>query len=85
MVGLKHVVRVAVLKSSGEIITSKELDFDTSASSVYMNFRLDDTSFEKAQIYTAIPHTGGNMVQAAKLLGISERALWAKREKYGLK
>ncbi|WP_367316957.1 MULTISPECIES: helix-turn-helix domain-containing protein [Bacteroides] len=25
------------------------------------------------------------MVQAAKLLGISERALWGKRKKYGMK
>ena len=50
-----------------------------------MNFRLDDTSFEKAKITAAIAHTGGNIVQAAKLLGISERALWAKRKKYGLK
>lgn len=82
---LKHVVRVAVLKSSGNIISKENLELDTPANSVHMNFRLDDTSFEKAKITAAIAHTGGNMAQAASLLGICERALWAKRKKYGLK
>ena len=82
---LKHVVRVAVLKSRGDIISKDNLEFDTPASSVHMNFRLDDTSLEKAKITAAIAHTGGNIIQATKLLGISERALWAKRKKYGLK
>lgn len=82
---LNTVVRVAVLKSRGDIISKDSLEFDTLASSVHMNFHLDDTSFEKAKITAAIAHTGGNIIQAAKLLGISERALWAKRKKYGLK
>lgn len=81
---LKHVVRIAVLKSRGDIISKENLEFDTPASCIHMNFRLDDISFEKAKI-TAIAHTGGNIIQATKLLGISERALWAKRKKYGLK
>lgn len=82
---LKHVVRVAVLKSRGDIVSKDNLEFDTPASCIHMNFRLDDTSFEKAKITAAIAHTGGNIIQATKLLGISERALWAKRKKYGLK
>lgn len=82
---LKHVVRVAVLKSRGDIISKDNLEFDTLASCIHMNFRPDDASFEKAKITAAIAHTGGNIIQATKLLGISERALWAKRKKYGLK
>lgn len=82
---LKHVVRVAVLKSRGDVISKDNLELDTPASSVHMNFRLDDSSFEKAKITAAIAHTGGNMAHAAKLLGICEKALWAKRKKYGLK
>ncbi|QCD38097.1 sigma-54-dependent Fis family transcriptional regulator [Duncaniella sp. C9] len=82
---LRHVVRVAVLKSRGDVISKDNLELDTPASSVHMNFRLDDSSFEKAKITAAIAHTGGNMAHAAKLLGICEKALWAKRKKYGLK
>ena len=82
---LKHVVRVAVLKSRGDIISKDNLEFDSPANCIHMNFSLDDNSFEKAKITAAIAHTGGNIIQATKLLGISERALWAKRKKYGLK
>ena len=82
---LKHVVRVAVLKTRGDIITKNNLELDTPASLVKMNFRLDDTSFEKAKITAAIAHTGGNMAQAARLLGITEKTLLIKRKKYGLK
>ena len=82
---LKHVVRVAVLKTRGDIITKNNLELDTPASLVKMNFRLDDTSFEKAKITAAIAHTGGNMAQAARLLGITEKTLLIKRKKHGLK
>lgn len=37
---LKHVVRVAVLKSRGEIITPKELDFDTPKTGAHIQFKL---------------------------------------------
>ena len=79
------VVRVAVLKTRGDIILKENLEFDTPAISVHMNFRLDDTGFEKAKITAAIAHTGGNMAQAARLLGITEKTLLIKRKKYGLK
>ncbi len=82
---LKHVVRVAVLKSRGDIITKNDLELDTPISSVSMNFRLNDNSSEKAKIISAIAHADGNMVRAAKLLGISNRTLLVKRKKYGLK
>ena len=82
---LKHVVRVAVLKTRGDIITKNNLELDTPASLVKMNFRLDDSSFEKAKITAAIAHTGGNMAQAARLLGITEKTLLIKRKKHRLK
>lgn len=81
---LKHVVRVAVLKTRGDIITKNNLELDTPASLVKMSFRLDDTSFEKAKITAAIAHTRGNMAQAATLLGISLHTLREKRKKHGL-
>lgn len=81
---LKHVVRVAVLKSRGEIITSKELDFDTSTTGAHVQFKLK-ASDEKSKITAAIAHANGNFTKAANLLGISNRTLWEKRKKYGLK
>ncbi len=82
---LKHVVRVAVLKTRGDIITNNNLELDTPASSAHMNFNLDDSGIEKAKITAAIAHTGGNMAQAARLLGITEKTLLIKRKKHGLK
>lgn len=81
---LKHVVRVAVLKSRGEIITPKELDFDTPNTGAHIQFKLK-TSDEKNKITAAIAHVGGNLTKAASLLGISHRTLWEKRKKYGSK
>lgn len=43
------------------------------ASSVQMNFRLDDTSFEKSKITATIAHTGGNIAQAAKIKSPMEK------------
>ena len=79
---LKHVVRVAVLKSRGEIITSKELDFDTPTTGAHIQFKLK-ASDEKSKITAAIAHANGNLTKAADLLGISHRTLWEKRKKYG--
>ena len=80
---LKHVVRVAVLKSRGEIISSKELDFDTPTTGAHVQFKLK-ASDEKSKITAAIAHANGNLTKAADLLGISHRTLWEKRKKYGL-
>ncbi|WP_286437975.1 helix-turn-helix domain-containing protein [Bacteroides acidifaciens] len=80
---LKHVVRVAVLKSRGEIITPKELDFDTPTTGAHVQFKLK-TGDEKSKITAAIAHADGNLTKAANLLGISHRTLWEKRKKYGL-
>ena len=80
---LKHVVRVAVLKSRGEIITSKELDFDTPTTGAHVQFKLK-ASDEKSKITAAIAYANGNLTKAASLLGISHRTLWEKRKKYGI-
>jgi len=76
---LKHVVRVAVLKSRGEIITSKELDFDTPTTGAHVQFKLK-ASDEKSKITAAIAHANGNLTKAANLLGISNRTLWEKEK-----
>lgn len=81
---MKHVVRVAVLKSRGEIIISKELDFDTPTTGAHVQFKLK-TSDEKSKITAAIAHANGNLTKADNLFGISHRTLWEKRKEYGLK
>ncbi len=80
---LKHVVRVAVLKSRGEIITPKELDFDTPNTGAHIQFKLK-TGDEKNKITAAIAHADGNLTKAANLLGISLHTLREKRKKHGL-
>lgn len=80
---LKHVVRVAVLKSRGEIITPKELDFDTPSTGAHVQFKLK-TGDEKNKITAAITHADGNLTKAANLLSISLHTLREKRKKYGL-
>lgn len=80
---LKHVVRVAVLKSRGEIITTKELDFDTPSTGAHIQFKLK-TGDEKNKITAAIAHADGNLTKAANLLGISLHTLREKRKKHGL-
>lgn len=80
---LKHVVRVAVLKSRGEIITPKELDFDTPSTGAHVQFKLK-TGDEKNKITAAIAHADGNLTKAANLLGISLHTLREKRKKHGL-
>ncbi len=76
---------MAVLKTLGDIITKNNLELDTPASCIYMNFNLDDSGIEKAKITAAMAHTGGNMAQAARLLGITEKTLLIKIKKHGLK
>jgi len=39
---------------------------------------------EKAEIWRALAYTRGNQQQAADLLGISRKALWEKRKRYGI-
>ncbi len=68
--GLKHIVRVAVLKSRGEIISPKELNFDTPTTGAHVQFKLK-TGDEKNKTTTAIAHANGNLTKAANLLGIS--------------
>jgi two-component system NtrC family response regulator/two-component system response regulator AtoC len=40
---------------------------------------------EQAHILHALAYTRGNQSRAAKLLGISRKALWEKRKRYGMK
>ena len=39
---------------------------------------------EKEQIRNALAYTRGHQGQAAELLGISRKALWEKRRRYGI-
>lgn len=39
---------------------------------------------ERRYIASTLRHVGGNQTEAAKILGISRKALWEKRKRYGL-
>ncbi len=81
---LKHVVRVAVLKSRGEIITLKRAGFR------HPNHRRTrsiqtQSQRRKSKITAAIAYANGNLTKAASLLGISHRTLWEKRKSTDLR
>ncbi|MGB9695677.1 MAG: sigma-54-dependent transcriptional regulator [Ignavibacteria bacterium] len=91
---LENIVQHALIISRNEIITTDDLPITES------NVSQDETSdiiathksmpeqveaFEKKIVLNALSRTKGNQLQAAKLLGISERNLRYKLEKWGMK
>ena len=59
------------------------MGFPIPSTGAHIQFKLK-TGDEKNKITAAIAHADGNLTKAANLLGISHKALWAKRKKYGL-
>ena len=81
---LKHAVRFAVIEAIGDVITSKDLDFDNPGTGPLPRFTLRDDGDEKAKIIAALQQADGMRQIAAKLLGISRVTLNRKIEQYGI-
>lgn len=81
---LKRAVRIAAIEAMGNVITTKELNFDNPATGPPPRFTLRDDGDEKARIVAALEHTNGHRQQAADLLGISRNTLQNKIRKYGI-
>lgn len=79
---LKHAVRFAVIEATGDVITSKDLDFDNPGTGPPPRFTLRDDGDEKARIIAALQQADGKRQQAADLLGISRVTLNNKINKY---
>ena len=45
---------------------------------------VEDETIVAMDIAATLRHARGNQTEAAKLLGISRKALWEKRKRYGL-
>jgi DNA-binding NtrC family response regulator len=86
---LKHVVERALAAADGRTITLHELPQEILDGPA---LRPDDASgrrptldeVERRYIAATLQHARGNQTKAAQLLGISRKALWEKRKRYGL-
>jgi two-component system NtrC family response regulator len=86
---LKGVVERAGLVASGSRIERESLP-DTILDSPSVTFHLGSeqrpslAEVERMYIERTLRHVRGNQTRAAKILGISRKALWEKRRRYGL-
>ena len=79
---LKRVVRMAVLHTEGDTVTSDMLEFDEMPLAADDSLALDD--MEKKQIIHALEQAKGNRTLAAALLGIGRTTLYNKMKAYGI-
>lgn len=89
---LENIIHRAVVLSRGELVTVDEIagNLDTQPSeqelqSSVMDLNRQVEQLEKKLVLKALDETKGNQTQAANLLGISERNLRYRLNKWGLK
>lgn len=80
---LKRVVRMAVLHTEGDMVTTDALEFDEMPLAADASLALND--MEKKQIIHALEQAKGNRTLAAELLGIGRTTLYSKMKEYGIK
>ena len=86
---LKHVVERALAAADGAAVTLRHLPTEILDGPA---LRPEDVGgrrptldeVERRYIAATLQHARGNQTQAAELLGISRKALWEKRKRYGL-
>ncbi|MBI4468396.1 MAG: sigma-54-dependent Fis family transcriptional regulator [Acidobacteria bacterium] len=89
---LESVIERATLMCEGETIELEDLPYEVrqlETEQAHSTFKLPPTGtsleeVERSLILQAMQRTGGNITQAAKLLGISFRTLQYRLEKFGL-
>lgn len=89
---LKNIIQRAVVLARGKVITdlmfnSKEISFAEEKNEITLDKSLTESVeiLEKSMILKAMEESGNVQVKAAEILGLSERNLRYKIEKYGLK
>ena len=87
---LQHVIERVLLAGVGDRITASALPLDLLESGeAYLapagmrRPTLEDV--ERRYIELTLQHARGNQTRAAEILGISRKALWEKRKRYGLR
>jgi Nif-specific regulatory protein len=80
---LRQVVRLAALTATGPVIEVTDLPLGPrGAAEDWESLRIDD--WERRLITLALQRAGGNVPEAAKLLGIGRATLYRKLEEYGI-
>ena len=81
---LQNVIEKAVILSEDAVLTAKDLQTESSASSLKMAEDSRSDRSEESLVREAIERSNGNISAAAKMLGVSRPTLYAKLKKYGL-
>lgn len=91
---LENIVHHAVVLSRGDVVSSVDIPEQVkSADSAEINWGINENSslpeqvdsLEKMLVINALKKTNNNQLQASKILGISERNLRYRLEKWGMK
>ena len=88
---LKNKIKRAVIVTRHELLSPEDLGFDkemiieTCRKDRSTIMKIRDEERELEQVKLALEKSGGNITQAAGLLGISRQALYARLRKYNLK
>jgi two-component system NtrC family response regulator len=84
---LENVIERAVILAGGDRIEPSHLPFLASAESAEASVRgeLNLEQLERDSILRALRQSGGNKTEAARLLGITRRALYSRMERLGLR
>jgi two-component system, NtrC family, response regulator HydG len=80
---LKHTIEKAVILGSGNLVTPKDLNLVLSSKAAATIDKTLD-SLERQAIVDALSSHGGNIVHAARALGITRQTFYNKMKKYGL-
>ncbi len=79
---LRNVIDSAIVMAEGNQILPEELGLRDTGSGEIQSLRLDE--WERKLIEESLSRTGGNVPDAAKLLGIGRATLYRKIEEYGV-
>jgi DNA-binding NtrC family response regulator len=82
---LEHAIEKAVAMSTGAVIAAAELVPDAAPPDDDTSLRAGRKASDRERIAKALEETNGNRTQAAKLLGITRRALQMKLKELGIR
>jgi Nif-specific regulatory protein len=79
---LEHVLQLALLTATGPVIEQSDLALGPGRDQAWESLQIDH--WERRLITLALQRAGGNVPEAAKLLGIGRATLYRKLEEYGI-
>jgi transcriptional regulator of acetoin/glycerol metabolism len=79
-----HTIEKAVILSDSPILTEADLNLSISGKATVDTKGRTLDEIEKEALINALNECGGNVVQAAKSLGITRQTIYNKMKKYGI-